>query len=84
MHQINITLENLTARQYVLADIIWACGLQSEVDRFCDSLPTVELRNEARAIERMILLAAAEQRLNNDDIIAQQTRNIIRQFQLGK
>ena len=37
---VEFTLEGLTPRQMILADIIWACEDKPEVDRFIKALPT--------------------------------------------
>lgn len=58
---IEFTLEGLTPRQMVLADIIWACEDKPEVDRFIKSLPTQAFRNEAKSIVDLMKMAAVEQ-----------------------
>ena len=58
---IEFTLEGLTHRQMVLADIIWACEDKPEVDRFIKALPTQAFRNEAKSIVDLMKMAAVEQ-----------------------
>ena len=58
---VEFTLEGLTPRQMVLADIIWACEDKPEVDRFITALPTQAFRNEAKSIVDLMKMAAVEQ-----------------------
>ena len=58
---IEFTLEGLTPRQMILADIIWACEDKPEVDRFIKALPTQAFRTEAKSIVDLMKMAAAEQ-----------------------
>ena len=56
----NIQLENLTLRQKVLADIIWACDSKEDLDRFVGSLPTAELRQEANSLVQLMIMSGLE------------------------
>ena len=58
---IEFTIEGLTPRQMILADIIWACEDKPEVDRFIKALPTQAFRNEAKSIVDLMKMAAVEQ-----------------------
>ncbi len=58
---VEFTLEKLTPRQMVLADIIWAFEDFADVQKFIKTLPTVELRAEARSITELMKMAAIEQ-----------------------
>ena len=58
---IEFTIDGLTPRQMILADIIWACEDKPEVDRFIKSLPTQAFRNEAKSIVDLMKMAAIEQ-----------------------
>jgi hypothetical protein len=58
---IEFTIEGLTPRQMVLADIIWACEHKENVDAFIRSLPTKALRNEAKSIVDLMIMAVVEQ-----------------------
>ena len=58
---VEFTLEKLTPRQMVLADIIWAFEDFTDVQKFIKTLPTGELRDEAYSIVELIKMAAIEQ-----------------------
>jgi hypothetical protein len=58
---VEFTIEGLNAQQRVLADIIWACDSKDRVDAFIRALPTKALRNEARSIVDLMILAVVEQ-----------------------
>jgi hypothetical protein len=58
---IEFTLEKLTPRQMVLADIIWAFADFTDVQKFIRTLPTGELRDEAYSLVELMKMAAIEQ-----------------------
>jgi hypothetical protein len=58
---VEFTLEKLTPRQMVLADIIWAFEDFAGVQKFIKTLPTGELRDEAYSIVELMKMAAIEQ-----------------------
>jgi hypothetical protein len=58
---VEFTLEGLTPRQMMLADMIWACENQDNVNRFIKGLPTRALRNEAKTIVDLMVMAVVEQ-----------------------
>lgn len=58
---VDFELHGLNKRQMVLADIIWACDDKPAVNRFIKALPTEELRNEAKAIVDLMVMAVVEQ-----------------------
>ena len=58
---VEFTLEKLTPRQMVLADIIWAFEDFADVKKFIKTLPTGELRDEAYSITELMKMAAIEQ-----------------------
>ena len=58
---VEFTLEGLTPRQMVLADMIWAFEDMADVKTFIRTLPTGELRNEAKNIVELMKMAAIEQ-----------------------
>ena len=58
---IEFTIEGLNARQRFLADIIWSCGSKDQVEKFIRALPTKALRNEARSIVDLMIMAVVEQ-----------------------
>jgi hypothetical protein len=51
-----ITIENLTAKQRVFADILWGLNGKKEVTAFIESLPAKD-RQEARTVLELMLLA---------------------------
>ena len=58
---VEFTIDGLNAQQRVLADIIWAFEDFADVQKFIKTLPTVELRAEARSITELMKMAAIEQ-----------------------
>ena len=58
---IDIELHGLTARQHIIADIIWACEDKPGVDRFIKALPTQAFRCEAEGIVELMKMATLEQ-----------------------
>ncbi len=58
---VEFTIEGLNARQRFLADIIWACETKDKVEAFIQALPTKALRNEARSIVDLMIMAVVEQ-----------------------
>ena len=58
---VEFTLEGLTPRQRVLADIIWACEEMADILKFIKTLPTVAMQQEARSIVDLMKMAAVEQ-----------------------
>ena len=58
---VEFTIEGLTPRQMVLADIIWAFEDFADVQKFIRTLPTGELRSEANSITELMKMAAIEQ-----------------------
>jgi hypothetical protein len=55
-----ITIDGLTAKQKVLADIIWQFDDFVDVKQFMDTLPVIE-RRECEAIVELMKLATLEQ-----------------------
>ena len=55
-----ITIDRLTAKQKVLADIIWQFDDFVDVKRFMDTLPVLE-RRECEAIVELMKMATLEQ-----------------------
>jgi len=78
---IEITITGLNARQQALADMLWAFEDGRDVDRFIRTLPTAELRAEARSIKELMLLAAVEQCYDGIQDTEQVT-SILKQFTL--
>ncbi len=82
MQEVTVQLDNLTSRQYELASIIWQCNTPEQVEKFCVSLPTEELRREAFTLRRMIVQSVAESMLKDDLQIQEQTQSILNKFRL--
>ena len=58
---IEFTLEGLTPRQIILADIIWACEEMADIQKFIKTLPTCAMQQEARSVVELMKMAAVEQ-----------------------
>lgn len=58
---VEFELHGLNKRQMILADIIWACDDKPTIDRFIKGLPTKALRDEARSIVDLMVMAVVEQ-----------------------
>lgn len=58
---LEITIEGLTPRQQILADLIWACDTKAQINSLIRNLPTVDLQDEARVIVDLMILATIEQ-----------------------
>jgi hypothetical protein len=58
---VEFTITGLNERQRFLADIIWACETKDNVDTFIRALPTRALRNEAKSIVDLMIMAVVEQ-----------------------
>ena len=78
---IEFTIEGLTPRQMILADIIWACEDKPEVDRFIKSLPTQAFRNEAKSIVDLMKMAAIEQCYDGISEL-NEAKDVLNQFKL--
>ena len=58
---LEITIDGLSPRQRILADLIWACDSKADIDGFIQFLPTQEMKDEARVIIDLMLMATIEQ-----------------------
>jgi len=58
---VEFTLEGLTPRQMILADIIWACEEMADIQKFIKTLPTKAFRDEANSLVELMKMAAVEQ-----------------------
>lgn len=58
---IEITIPGLTVRQCMIADILWLFEHSKDADRYISSLPTLSLRQEAKTIKGLMVMAAIEQ-----------------------
>lgn len=68
-----IEIHGLTSQQKLLADIIWMCDTQQNVDRFIDSLPTDDLKYQAQSVIELMVLACQEKQ----DIDCNQAQSIL-------
>ena len=75
---VEFTIEGLNAQQRVLADIIWACDSKDNVDAFIKGLPTRALRNEAKSIVDLMILAVVEQCYNGINPNMTQAQQLIK------
>lgn len=71
-----ITIEGLTRKQKMLADIIWALDTQDQVRNFIASLPPKD-RNEAQVVCEMMILAFIDECEDTQD-----AQRVIDQFRL--
>jgi hypothetical protein len=74
---VEFTIEGLNAQQRVLADIIWACDSKDRVDAFIKALPTRALRNEAKSIVDLMIMAVVEQCYDGINPNMDQARQLI-------
>ena len=58
---LEITIDGLSPRQVIIADLIWACKSKEDIDGFIRFLPTQEMKDEARVIVDLMLMATIEQ-----------------------
>lgn len=58
---VEITIEGLTPRQQILADMIWACDTRAQITAMIKVLPTQEMKDEAESIVEMMIMATVEQ-----------------------
>ena len=58
---LEITINGLSPRQMIMADLIWACDSKEDIDGFIRFLPTQEMKDEARVIVDLMLMATIEQ-----------------------
>jgi hypothetical protein len=62
-----IKIEGLTPLQVQLADLIWNCQSQDEVELLIRNLPTEEYRRTATVMMEMIVVAAIDEVLDDPD-----------------
>jgi hypothetical protein len=60
------TLTNLTTRQKQLADLIWNCDSQEDVQLLIRSLPT-EYRKDAATVLAMIIIECIDEEITDAD-----------------
>ena len=78
---IEFTIEGLNERQRHLADIIWACDTQADVQKFIKTLPTYALRDEANSIVELMKMAAVEQCYDGIGELIE-AKDVLNQFKL--
>jgi len=61
----NITIENLSRRQSVFAEVLWSFEDIREVDQFISSLPQ-SMRADGETAKHMIMAAVYDQKVNDD------------------
>ena len=81
---VEFELQGLTPRQMVLADIIWACETKDKVEAFVRALPTKELRNEARSIVDLMILAVVEQCYDGVNPDMTEAQQVLRKYNTKK
>lgn len=59
-----MTIEGLTTRQRVLADLIWSCEDETALNTLITSLPTTEDRAHAATLVKLIIHESLEQEGN--------------------
>ena len=58
---VEFTLEGLTPKQMILADMIWECQTGEQIKAFVRNLPTPAMRKEAATIVELMKMAVIEQ-----------------------
>ena len=77
---VEFTIEGLNSQQKVLADIIWACDSQEQVQTFIQALPTRALRNEAQSIMKLMVMAVVEQCYDGIDPDLDQAQQVLQKY----
>jgi hypothetical protein len=62
-----IKIEGLSPLQVQLADLIWSCQSQDDVDLLIRNLPTEEYRRTATVMMEMIVVAAIDEVVDATD-----------------
>lgn len=68
-----ITVEGLTAQQHRLADMIWNCDSQEDVERFITALPP-EYKQDALTVRELMIAAVMDQQ----EVITDYVKDLIR------
>ena len=55
-----ITIQGLTEQQYKLADMIWSCDSQEDLERFIQGLPA-EYKQDAESVHQLMIAAVFDQ-----------------------
>jgi len=72
-----VTVEGLSKRQRVFADIIWNLNSQAQVDAFIQTLPKAQ-RLEAEAVVEMLILAVIDEVDTIDEEVVEMLNEIAR------
>ena len=72
-----IQLEGLTKRQSQIADMIWACETQENLDTLMSVMP-LEYRRDAETVHELMLAAVFDQQLEIREDVKQLIENISR------
>ena len=64
-------MNQITERQKVFVQILWACSTTDQVDAFIQSLPTDELRHDARVAREMIVATVIDEDTRDDEEFSQ-------------
>lgn len=71
-----ITLQGLTPRQRLIADILWLTEDRAEVDRLCS------LDQDARVVRELIVAAELDQVLAESPELLDVARNVLEHYRL--
>jgi hypothetical protein len=72
-----VTVEGLSKRQRVFADIIWNLNSQAQVDAFIQTLPKAQ-KLEAEAVVEMLILAVIDEVDTIDEEVVEMLNEIAR------
>jgi len=73
-----ITLEGLTPKQKQLAQLIWDCETQDQLEMLIKCLPTKEDRYMASTLSRVMIYEALEQNIDHYESVAQEVIDHVR------
>ena len=68
-----ITLEGLTRQQYQIADLLWNCETQEQVQTLIQSMPT-QYKQDAAVVHQLMIAAVMDQHTE----ITEDVKDIIR------
>jgi len=70
-----ITLTGLTEQQHKIADLLWSCDTQSQVDQLKAALPK-NLRADAETVHQLIIAAVMDEHEDITEDVKQLIQNI--------
>lgn len=79
-----IRLEGLTPLQVQIADLIWNCESQQDVELLIRSMPNEEYRRTATVMMQMITVAAIDEVVDNPNTDYKAARKALSRFQLPR